>query len=398
MKLLGAIAAASCAAIALLAGAAPASAAQASASASASRDKTIEVSVKNVQLTPAYPGAKPADSPAISLCSPGLNRYNRTQACWEHIFTFTFYKDDEPVGTAVADLIQYMALNINGKDWTEYDTVALARYEGETAPIEVDLIPSCGSPCHAAGAFSGTLRTGLIGGVKYSDSIGAGSAHTTSTNYLLDYDAPGWIPLTVIDWRSPVEYRCDNQLTGIAGPGCVFPGYIPTLELSTADYGAAAQFVAWAQVNMNAHWGWYGHGKPLTRVAGTKAASANRQVICGRKWTSFAPWTADNGKVRQSDSCDEFPFAASGQSGAGSVADGSECVQLQAVKTNDKGGTPAKIWTRVKPIGSVDRGAACVRGHIPLSLNTAVGRDAYKSFIRATRLLNGDPFWLGVSA
>jgi hypothetical protein len=393
MKLLGAIAAAGCAAIALLAGVVPASAAQASAP-----DKTVKVSVKTVELSPTSPAAKAAYSPAVSLCSPGLNKYNRTQACWEHILTFTFYVDDEPVGTAVADLVQYIALNITSTDWTEYDTVALAEYEGETAPIEVDLIPSCGSPCHAAGHFSGTLKTGLFGGVSYADSVGSGSSDTTRTDYLLDYDAPGWIPLTVVAWTSPIEYRCDNQMVGLAKAGCVFPTYTPLFVISTADYGAAAQFIAWAQVNMNAHWGWYGHGKPLTRLAGQTAANENRKVICGRQWTAYPAWTADGGKVRQSDSCDEFPFAASNESGGGSVANGAACVQLRAVNTNDKGGTPATIWTRVETIGSVNHKAACVRGHIPLSLNTGLGRDAYKAFIKATRLLNNDPFWVGVSA
>jgi hypothetical protein len=394
MKLLGAIAAAGCAAIALLAGAVPASAAQTPAS----RVKTIEVSDKTVQLSPSY-ATKPADAAVSALCSPGLNLYNRTQACWEHILTFTFFnEDEEPVGTLVSDWVQYIALNIKSTTWTERDTVILAVYKGETAPVEVDLMPSCGSPCHATGHFSGVVEVGLTGTIDYTDGVAKNASNTTSTHYLLDYDAPGYIPLTVVAWNSPVEYRCDNQLTGLAGAGCVFPTYTPTFVVSTADYGAAAQLIAWAQVYMNAHWGWYGHGKPLTRQAGTAAANANRQVICGRKWTAYPAWTADNNKVRQGDSCDEFPFAATNQSGGKTVANGAACVQLKAVKTNDKGGTPAKIWTRVEPVGSVDRGAACVRGHIPVDLNTALGRDAYRDFIKATRLLNGNPFWVAVSA
>jgi hypothetical protein len=45
---------------------------------------------------------------------------------------------------------------------------------------------------------------------------------------VLDYDAPPYIPLTTADWNSPIKYRCDNNLAGIAGPGCVFYEFTPT--------------------------------------------------------------------------------------------------------------------------------------------------------------------------
>jgi hypothetical protein len=49
------------------------------------------------------------------------------------------------------------------------------------------------------------------------------------------------------------------------------------------------------------HFGWYGHGSPLTRANSKEIADANRHVACGR--TNFhKPW-----------SCDEYPFADSFQ-------------------------------------------------------------------------------------
>lgn len=381
-----------CAVIALLMGAVPAGAAQSSGP----QSKTVAVSYKTVPVS-AFSSSKRASAATSALCSPGLNEYNRTRACWGITITFTFLQDGDPVGTLVVDLVQYMPLNANGRSWIEHDTVVEAAADGETAPVEATLVASCGSPCHASAHLTGVLEAGLTGTVDYTDDIGKNLDHITDTHYVLDWDAPPYVPLSTPDWNSPLKYRCDNNLAGIAGPGCVFNGFTPTFVVSRAEYGAAAAFIAWAQQNMSAHWGLYGHGKPLTRLAGTTAANKNRAVICGRKWTPFGPWKADGGKVKVADSCDEYPFAATNQSGGGSVANGAACAQLEAVKTNDKGGTAAKIWTTVKPIGKVNSSAKCVRGHIPLSLNTAVGRDAYKAFIKSERLLNDDPFWLAVS-
>lgn len=391
VRLLVSAAAIACSAITLLTGAVPAGAAQQSRP----QGKTVAVSYKTVPVS-AFGTNKRAAAAVSALCAPGLNEYNRTQACWGVTITFTFLQNGSPVGTLVVGMVQYMPLNANGRTWTEHDTVVEAVPAGETAPVDVKLVASCGSPCHASAHLTGVIRVGLTGTVNYTDDIGTGRDHITNTHYVLDYDAPPFIPLTTVAWNSPIKYRCDNNLAGIAGPGCVFYEFTPTFIVSRAQYGAAAAFIQWAQQNMSAHWGLRGRGKPLTRLAGTAAASKNRAVICGRAWRPFGPWVADGGKVRVSDSCDEYPFAATNQSGGGSVPNGAACAQLEAVKTNDKGGTPAKIWTTVKPIGNPNHNAKCVRGHIPLTLNTAVGRDAYKAFIKAQRLLNNDPFWLAV--
>jgi hypothetical protein len=98
------------------------------------------------------------------------------------------------------------------------------------------------------------------------------------------------------------------------------------------------------------------------------------------------------------DSCDEFPFAATYQSGAlNGATSGSQCAQVEAVKTSSTG-TIAHIWNAVKPIGTHSSSAKCVRGHIPLSLNEDLGTSSYLTFIRAQRLLNKDRFWLTVTS
>lgn len=106
----------------------------------------------------------------------------------------------------------------------------------------------------------------------------------------------------------------------------------------------------------------------------------------------------------QIDTCDEFPFAASYESGSMEedvngdpkpyVTSGAYCAQVIAEKTASTGDLATdfpKVRTLVAPTGL----EPCVRGHIPYSLNTGVG-STYQVTIRASRLISQDPFWVDV--
>jgi hypothetical protein len=390
--------AACCAAITLLAGAVPAGAAQPQRP----QGKTVEVAFK-IGPVPALGATQHAAASAD--CAPSFGTLDRHDSCWGVALTFIFFINGRPVGTTVAALEQSIHLNPGAKrppvTWIEDDTVLGTASRGRTAPIAVTLEASCDKPCHAVAHFRGVLRRGLHGTVDYTDHLAVDEVNKTPTHYKLLWVAPPFAPLNVPHWNSPWAYRCDRALPGIAGPGCVFPEFTPTFTVSRAEFGAAAAMIQWAQVNMSAHWGWQGHGKPLRRLAGPKI-DANRRVICETDFHRFAPWEADHGKVKVKDSCDEFPFAATYESGAMGpfgVKTGAACQQVKAVKTSDTG-SEAKIWNAVTPYSKFIRHAAkCVRGHIPLTLNVSLGGNTgYRGFIKAVRLLDNDPFWLEVTA
>jgi hypothetical protein len=101
------------------------------------------------------------------------------------------------------------------------------------------------------------------------------------------------------------------------------------------------------------------------------------------------------------DSCDEYPFAATYESGAmppgHGVANGAACAQVKAVQTSNTGDDPAKLWNDVKVIGTFSPHVRCVRGHIPLKLNVDLGNKAYLALINSDRLIDQDPFWVAVT-
>jgi hypothetical protein len=193
----------------------------------------------------------------------------------------------------------------------------------------------------------------------------------------------------------PIAIRCDSLVTNPAGPapanliGCVDEQFTPTFRVSRASYGASADMIAWAQANLAGHWGLQGTGAPLHYLANTTQAGANRDVICDNTFVNGATAVPN-------DSCDEYPFAATAESGAmNGATSGSQCAQVTAVQTGTTGNV-ATDWATVSSTGTVTGNELCVRGHIPGTLNSGVGSIFGNPFVPNNRLIANDMFWVSV--
>jgi hypothetical protein len=190
--------------------------------------------------------------------------------------------------------------------------------------------------------------------------------------------------------------RCDSIDT--PGDVCVDEDNIPILELSLGKDGASAAMVEWAQENEQDHWGLAGFGNPMTYLSDKQAQQVNTSIMCDS--TFISQGTAIGGDDGSTDSCDEFPFKATFESapqqGLGS---GAECDQVTAVEVPvaQRTGDLAADWNAVQPVGTPTQIAQCVRGHIPLALNSAVGSD-FGIFVIKNRMLQEDQFWVSVIA
>jgi hypothetical protein len=121
--------------------------------------------------------------------------------------------------------------------------------------------------------------------------------------------------------------------------------------------------------------------KPLHRLADTAKQRANRGIIC------------DNTFIPRSEtpdvSCDEYPFAASRESGGASLTTGKQCVQLYAApsgsawKLEYDNNYPLPNWA-----------APCGRGSIPLDQNRGAG-GGVGGLVSKVRLLDDDPYYVG---
>jgi hypothetical protein len=315
---------------------------------------------------------------------------DRTAACLQQ--NLSYYVWNPADGTLLAGATittnEEIELNTTFWDWDEDVYATMTNPFGNTALLntEVAWVPGCGAPCYPqeASAFDGNwvyLSPGVTvdGGLTFDADVPTdGAVSMPQGDELIVYNGASANQYATAGWSVPYAVRCDDQVAGDGG--CVFPAFTPNLTLPESQYGAAAATILWAQVNQDGVGLPYGAGPPLHRLADAGQASANRNVICDGTFTPD-PNIAN-------DSCDEFPFASSYESGAMNGYTGAECAEVEPVF--DGSG-----WTVNDLNGIVDSG--CTRGHVPLSQNQAVG-GALGSFVSANRLLDGDAYTIQVTA
>jgi len=316
--------------------------------------------------------------------------------CLEDGFGETLYQNGKSVGQANFAYAQQIDLSATSLQWTESDYATLNSVSGIAVNNSLGWVTSCSGSCSPASqtvwpvtpiAVGQTLH----GTVTFRGTPGSGSSvslSATPTVTIVDpAGSPAADPLTLY---VSLGMRCDNGLAVSNSAGCVIPAYVPVLSVSRASYGASAAMIQWAQANLSGHWGLQGSGQPLRRLANSSQASANRKVVCDGTFVSGSTGVAN-------DSCDEFPFAATYESGAlNGITSGSQCAQVTAVRTATTGST-AQQWGNISVIGTPTGSEACVRGHIPLSLNSDVG-GLLGRFTQAQRLIDNDQYWLSVTS
>lgn len=136
----------------------------------------------------------------------------------------------------------------------------------------------------------------------------------------------------------------------------------------------------WAQNTLTGAWGLPGT-QPLHRYPGKARQQANRRAICGDGvWPN---------PLIPNDSCDEYAFAATYESGALHGLTGKDCAEVEPVQQNDGS------WS-VDYIRAVSPSDGCVTGHVDSDDNQNLGR-ALGTFIVQNRVLDNDPYWVVIT-
>jgi hypothetical protein len=255
-------------------------------------------------------------------------------------------------------------------------------------PVTVVWSSACGSPCAITTVPNLTFTVPMTGSrtftIAYRDNPSAQTPDTFNTSYVYDISVPTFLPSLGPDrWTSPLSFRCDNNTPSFTNPGCVVPGYTPNLVLPLSKYAAAAMNVFVGEGLLAGTPGKDAR-TPLTRGDPART-DANRGVTCG----GFAPFPPGNSYGVVSDSCDEYPFASSQQSGGARNIPGSSCLEI--VATQD--GTGA--WTAT--YFNAPSNPACLRGHVNSVLNSLVGSQALNPLYTANRIMVGDPYTVQVT-
>lgn len=104
-----------------------------------------------------------------------------------------------------------------------------------------------------------------------------------------------------------------------------------------------------------------------------------------------APTFIPDARVVGGDSCDELPFAATGESGNRLGLTGPDCAEVRPFISDTTGRWVVAKYPRV------DDAERCIRGHVAGADNSDVG-SRLGAFAQSQRLLDLDPYWLAVTA
>jgi len=205
----------------------------------------------------------------------------------------------------------------------------------------------CTGDCSSSGPWTKLrLSQGTIYSHTFSISSPGTATNITHQTPLITFAHPITENVAPVALKNLGPARCDS-IAVKGSSGCVFSDVAAEyfVYLTGHNEDKVAANVNRGERSKPAHFGWLGHGSPLTRATSSSVAAANRRKACGRK--NFKPLT-----------CDEYPFAATFQG--------------------------AKFF----PADNVTAG-------VPGSQNSAEG--AFRvAMYRSERLLNDDPYWVFV--
>lgn len=332
--------------------------------------------------TPPHAGARLVTPMTGSWCGSrtGIWLYSRTENCivGYGITGTTYDTTGRVVGTAHFSVNQDIILSTSSDIFVENDTIKWDQFTGEVAPGTLSYLGGCTSRCSAMPGANGVVAPFSYGSTvtvhfAFEDVTGTAAPDSFTTNYSMGFDSPGIISINTADWRMPVTIRCDNLPPRVL-PGCVFPAAMPQLVLSEATWGAAAANVLIGEYYLAGTPG-YTTATPLTR-GDPNQNQGNRDAVCD---STFVP----NPTKVPTDSCDEYPFAASQQSGGQLGLTGVNCLEAMPQLVNG-------VW--YANFQNTRTGTQrCERGHVPLSLNTGVGSQLGALYTN-NRMLLGDAY------
>ncbi|MEV6300824.1 hypothetical protein AB0M02_15550 [Actinoplanes sp. NPDC051861] len=340
----------------------------------------------------ANPRARAATADGPVWCSElGDNQYwyTRSSICLDAIpveFFLINLQTGAIIGSALLEVSQAAELRDTSASWSEYAAIVMLARFGQVSTLNVSLEAACNNGCTATksnawGMENLTLFETEEGTLEYAGNP-SGQVSITPT-YTLTMLAPGAVPLVpTTSWTLPdvLSIRCDN-LVG-SNPGCVVPLYTPSLLLSWGSQGAGAVMISWAQQYLADGWGWEGVGAPLRRLADTSLQERNRGIICDGTFTRL-PQVPD-------DSCDEFAFAGSYESGAMLGLSGSDCAEILPYIDDVTGQWYIQY---LKPVTGSER---CVRAHVSRPSNVDVGGELGR-FVQRERLLDYEEYWVATT-
>ncbi|MGW4208936.1 hypothetical protein ACWEIJ_13190 [Lentzea sp. NPDC004789] len=219
-------------------------------------------------------------------------------------------------------------------------------------------------------------------GESYFDTttVAAGAVGFTAPTWTRTITNPAWtvqpLPVSI---TPPWQIRCDNNTSGNAAVGCVFPQYEPALIVSlTGPYPNFARHLSDAQASGLP--GAYPNGTPLTRMVDAGLSNRNGATAC--------PDASAGGYPRPPGySCDEYPFR--------STREGAYTISPDPAPRAPGRTFP---WCQISALGSGSGSFGWSACMIPVGENSGGGAllNGFTGIYRTERMLDGDKFFVWI--
>ena len=351
----------------------------------------------------------PPDFPTWCEKDPTFTRF---ESCEEGTLSYQFNDSQTGavVGNASFSVKQETILNANSATFDDYMSITPINIDTQLMGIEVNVTSACQGSCTDGATTWYGAQEWATGDVHVA------TAHTSHTWM----GSANWNDLQ-LNWTAPVvagasglgvaypawsttdepngEIRCDKVVAG--NSGCVFDKYIPGFTVDTDIDPAAAAFYWVLEQQLSTHPGSRVQNKPLHRLGDLDEQAANRNKICDssfkKRWGVAA------------QSCDEYPFASSEESGGQlGITSGLSCAQLAAMPV------PSSIspnawelsWDEAYPFPTTSPwNLVCGRANMPGDQNSGVGGDLGRfttdqrimpANLTASPVVHGDAYFVDV--
>ncbi|MFD7177826.1 hypothetical protein [Streptomyces sp. NPDC059929] len=293
-------------------------------------------------------------------------------------------------------------LNVDSEKFTQ--TISLTPYKTDPkmVAVSVDIAPSCSPNC----------TTGAITWSAPNLWATAADSHTATATVEQTWTGTSGNDRMKLDWTlsgkiegkqtttasytsNEMAVRCDREAKGTRNaPGCVFPEYTPTYVVNSEQNPAAAAFYWTLMQKLPSHPGSRDHNAPLNYLADKTRQSANRKVICPKDGPDKWVGNPASNPPGTTSSCDEYPFAATYQSGGmppQAVDNGKQCTQLFASPLAGGGWTLLED-TNYSRVNTWDE--ICGRASIPGDENSGAANRIGLFFVPKNRMLDKDKFFV----
>ncbi|SDS57734.1 hypothetical protein SAMN05216371_0194 [Streptomyces sp. TLI_053] len=324
---------------------------------------------------------------------PGQKQITRFETCFAKPVDVIAYQDKVPVGHA-RFLMQDETKAVKNNTKIQH-RVILVPVDNNIPELTLTFKPQClpAAECTMSSATWTGSPTWVPGdahavSIDYTTTWYQGAKSLSTLQFLstLTGSVPGSTTVSDATWGdNRFSFRCDERPHGTGfNRGCVVPAYTPTYTVNTARFPTASAMYWILQKRLRTTPGSKANKTPLHREADQDVRDRNRAKICPDNYPRY--------DQVPKPTCDEYPFAATKESGGQNGATGNDCVQLVGLQLPN-GGWELRTDPRPQFSGPPTWSEVCGRATITDPHNNGAGRHL-GIFYNAQRVIDNDPFYV----